>query len=580
MNVSRLRKAALRYRSIAAWLAVIALVVALAPPAAKPDVISANARRPAGPIVVGDDETAGADGSDFSGGPASGAGDSAGRRTGSARALPAGQAARAKNCDARTSRIRFPSIFAPPCVFAVSDNGGTTYQGVSRDEVLVVRYVGQGDPAVDALLRAAGASDSPEEVEASYQSWAELFSANYETYGRRVRIVRFEASAPSDDDAAARADAVRVATELKPFAVIGGPAPFVDELANRGVVVVTQLQRPIEYFADRAPYVWGTQMSSTQAFGHYAEYVGKRLVPGNAVHAGDAALRNSPRKFGLIYLDTAEGIYKPGVDAFERDLGRYGVTLTDKVAYEGDINTAQEQARVVMARMKDKGVTSILFSGDPLAPIFLTNAATDQDYFPEWVMGGGTLTDTIFFARTYNESQWKNAFGISQLWIRPPQASTEVYYQHLWYFGKPPAARAVYEILYQEIFLLFTGIHLAGPALSPASFRDGLNRYPVSGSGAVTQVQRSWGQHGIWPFFDWTGFDNTAEVWWDPDAQGSDEIGNEGGGQYQWVHGGRRYAIGDWPRHPAEVFDPKISRTSYDTLPPQDQFPNYPPPPK
>lgn len=499
------------------------------------------------------------------------------RVAGAASTDAAGPAAGApKNCDPATGRVRFPSVYAPPCVPSVTDNGGATYQGVTADGIKVVLYRGQSDPAVDALIRSAGAADTPEDVLATYRDWIEMFQVNFETYGRRVTLEVIDASGPSDDDAAARADAIKVATEMKPFAVIGGPAAFVDELASRGIVVITQLQRPIEYFADRAPYVYGTQMSSTQAFIHLAEYVGKRLFGRPARHAGSPALQQQTRKLGLVYLDTPEGIYKPGVDAFERELTKYGASLTDRISYEGDINRAQEQARLIISRLKDKGVTSVLFSGDPVAPIFLTQEATAQDYQPEWVIPGGTLVDTNFFGRTYDQDQWAHAFGVSQLWIRPPQEQTEPYYQHVWQFGRPPTAKSTYEIIYQEPWVLFHAIHLAGPNLNPRTFRDGLFSMPVGGAGLFTQVQRSFGRAGGWPFDDWTGFDTVTEVWWDPSANGNDEVGNAGAGMFQFVDGGRRYAPGQWTNDEPAVFDPSRSITHYESLPPNDQYPTYP----
>ena len=212
----------------------------------------------------------------------------------------------------------------------------------------------------------------------------------------------------------------------------------------------------------------------------------------------------------MIYLDTAEGVYRPGVDFLERELARYGASLTDSISYESDISRAQEQARVIIARLKDRGVTTVLFSGDPLAPIFLTQEATRQQYFPEWVIPGGTLVDTNFFGRTYDQRQWAHAFGISQLWIRPPNAQAEAYYQHQQYFGRPPTAAATPEIPYLEIHVLATGIHMAGPNLNPATFRDGLFAFPPSGGGRVTVLQKSWGNHGVWPTTDWTAFDSVS----------------------------------------------------------------------
>lgn len=577
-TVERLKKGALRYRAVAAAVAAAGVIVALSPGVegtgsdllATDDVGgSTSATLLPVPTTAGGALTPGGPGVATTA-PRGGAGPGSPATGGGAAVLPA-------NCDPATGRIKFPSSFAPPCV-AKAKSAGATSSGVTADEIKVVLYRAQPDPTVDALLKAAGATDSREDVLATYHDWFQLFNAHYETYGRRVQLSTIEASGDSTDDAAARADAIRVATEMKPFIVIGGPSPFVDELAQRGIIVITQLQRPNEYYADRAPYVWGSQMSSTQAFTHLGEYIGKRLKGQNAVHAGDASIQSQPRKFGLIYLDTAEGVYRPGVDALERELGKYGVGLTDKVSYISDINRAQEQARVIIARLKEKGVTTVLFSGDPIAPIFMTQEATQQEWHPEWVMPGGTLVDTSFFGRTYDQSQWGNAFGISQLSIRGPFGTSEPYRVHNWHYGRNPTAKATPEIQYQEPLIIFTGIHMAGPTLNPRTFRDGLFNWPVSGAGKLTEIQRSFGRKGIWPFDDYSSFDTVTEVWWDPEAEGIDEIGHQGTGLLQYVNGGKRYGPGEWPTTTPAVFDRSQSRTSYDAIPPGDLPPDYPKP--
>jgi hypothetical protein len=481
------------------------------------------------------------------------------------------------NCDPETGRVKLPSIFAPPCVYPVADNGGATHMGVTATSIRIVVYAGQSNPALSAILRTVGVDDTAEDVVDTAETYIDMFTTVYETYGRVLEFDVVEASGEADDDEASRRDAIR-AEAMEPFLVEGSAAPsaFIDELAARGIPVLTQLQRPNNYFAERSPYIWGSQMDSTKVFLLLAEYIGKRLAGDKARHAGSDELRASDRKFGLIYLDDNENAFRPGVVSFEEELAKYGVTLTDKVAYEFDLDRSQEQARTIMSRFKDRGVTSILFNGDFLTPIFLTREATRQNYFPEWVLSGGTLVDTIFVGRhLYDPPQWRNAFGFSQLWPRPPQEITEPFFQHVWWAGYEPEASNVYEIIYQPILILFTGLHMAGPNLTPATFRDGLFSYPPGGVGAITQVQRSFGNHGYWPFTDYTGFDSVVEVWWDPEAYGEAEQGDEGYGMWQFMDGGRRYTPGQWPSTPPAVGVREGAVTAFDDLPPSDRYPIY-----
>ena len=125
---------------------------------------------------------------------------------------------------------------------------------------------------------------------------------------------------------------------------------------------------------------------------------------------------------------------------------------------------------------------------------------------------------------------------------------------------------------------VFPGIHLAGPELTPETFRDGLYRYPPSGGGP-TQASLA-GDHGIWPDTDWGGGDDATIVWFDPTATGEDEVGNDGTGLYRYANGAQRYTLGNFPDSVEEagLFDYASSVTIFDQVPPEDTTPDYPPP--
>ncbi len=506
-----------------------------------------------------------------------GAGGAAGRR----QVQVSAEAAASASCDPETGRVRIPALYAAPCVPAFGGgNGGATHRGVTADEIVVAVRVNPDNPVISAMLIAAGAEDTTEQIRQTRQDWFDLFEQHYETYGRRVRLVYFDARGEPEDDEAGRSDALYVANELGAFAVCCALTNegFRDELARRGVICLCG-GRDNRYFEERAPYLYGVQPSFEQWMGPVAEYVGKRLAGRNAVHAGDPAYHLMERRIGLLYAEPPQGEYnKVGADHFERELARHGGRLADRVSYVQDVNTANEQARTIVSRLRANNITTLVFWGDPLAPIFLTEEATRQRYFPEYVIAGGNLVDTTFFGRTYHPLQWRNAFGVSQLWARPPQAVAEVFHLFNWHHGRPPTAEASYEILYwTEAWPLYTGIHLAGPDLNPQTFRDGLFSFPPSGGGPTTPLV-SFGNHGLWPHTDWTAFDDVTEVWWNPDEVGEDEIGNVGAGMLRYVDGARRYRAGGWPATDPKVFVMDGSVSKFDELPPEDQYPQYPPP--
>ena len=56
------------------------------------------------------------------------------------------------------------------------------------------------------------------------------------------------------------------------------------------------------------------------------------------------------------------------IEAYREKLIARGVEVTESQNYLLDPGTLQESAATVIARMKEAGVTSVIFNGDPIAP--------------------------------------------------------------------------------------------------------------------------------------------------------------------------------------------------------------------
>jgi hypothetical protein len=487
------------------------------------------------------------------------------------------------NCDPNTGRIMVPTRFAPICVPKfVGDNGGGTYRGVSKDKITVVFFFVAEDAATDAVLTAANANDSDEQIEAQVRDWITYYESHYQMYGRKVDVKFVHASGGATDAAAGRADAIKIADEIGAFAVWNASNnTMVDELVARGVMCFCTVSQPIENYLKWAPYVWTTLLASTQGYVHRAEYIGKRLAAGKAQWAGDPVFQTQPRKFGIMYYDTDDKSYKAGVDFFVQELrDKYGVKPAVVAEYHGYPDTArsQEEARPLIQKFVQAGVSSVICVCDPFGPIFFTQEATRQAYQPEWIITGSALTDTSFFARLYDPTQWRHAFGISYLVARLPEEQSENYRLLQWQFGREPSAPASYGVIRGPLDIFYNGVHLAGPNLKPETFRDGMFAQPVTGENSITAVQVSYGEKGFWPWPDYIAFDDVTEIWWDPSAQGEDELGSNGSGLYRYVDMGKRYLPTKHPSSPPKAFDPANTVTIYDKPPPQDQWPEYPSP--
>jgi hypothetical protein len=490
-----------------------------------------------------------------------------------------GQAKFGPNCDTKTGRVRIPLLYAPQCVPVFSgDNGGATYQGVTAKTITVAVYVPQSNAAVDASLSAAGVADTPEDREATIRGLAKLMEKRLETYGRTVKFEFFRGSGPAADDSAAKADAIKVATQIKAFASFGAPnESYVAELAARGVMCICTSIGPASDYAKYSPYRWGPDlMTGSQNYLNLAEYLGKRVAP-FPVKFGAAEYRGKPRKFGLIYLDNKQGSGTKAANEFSSYLARFRVQLTDRYGYQGDLSKAQEQARTVIARFKQKGVTDVMCFCDPLTPAFFTKEATNQIYFPEWIVTGYFVTDAAVFARTYDQRQWQNAFGIAQLNTPYPVQKRDAWSLWRWGYGSNCPAKGQCQAVFDFVQLFYQGIHLAGPKLTPQNFKAAMFSFKPAGGGP-THPYMSYGPPGLYPFEDYSWIDDMAEIWWDDQATGPDEIGNNGVGLYRWVNKGARYTPGKWLTGETPAFNPQNTVLSYEESPPGDRNPDYPPP--
>jgi hypothetical protein len=486
-----------------------------------------------------------------------------------------------ERCDTEEGVLRI-ALSPPPECFApfVGDNGGATAPGVTDRAIKVVVYLSRGDdPILQFIYRQIGNTDTPDKVWATAQGFNELLGRYMETYGRRVELIRYDATGDIGDAVAATADAETIARDIRPFVVLGGPnltEAFADTLAaNRVMCISCTPGQRTEWYAERSPYVWDVVKNTDQNLRMVAEYITKRL--GGRAEYGGEDVRGRDRVLGMVAISSS-----PASDAlraeFLAQVRAGGKDVVEVATFTDPIGLAA-QAREILARMKARGITTVLYSGDPLAPQALTRTATEQGYFPEWVIMGTTLVDTTIFGRTYDQAQWRHAFGPSNLFARVSPEVAGAGHLYRWYFGTPPPAQQVALVL-PNLQLLYAVLQGMGPAVSPEQFRDVLfSNAPIPGS--VIAPHLSWGDKGLWPGLDFAGVDDQTEVWWDADATCTDEVGNTGVGCWAYAAGGRRYLPGQWPVGEPPLFDRSAdSVVVYDELPPGVVIPDYEPLPR
>jgi hypothetical protein len=484
-----------------------------------------------------------------------------------------------RRCDPKTGRITVPSVYAPPCEVARPGvAGGATSPGVTATAITVVLYEAADDDLAASLQATLDAADVRRDASAKLLA---MYQDRFATWGRELKIVNLKGS--GSDETSARADAVKVASEIGAFASIGGPSQqgaYAEELASRKVLCVgCGLSVPDSEFQKEAPYLWGSLETPEQFLLNVGDYLIERLNHKKASFAGDPAMRARPRVFGSVNFEQDPPVFGAVSKQVDKEGAARGYRPAAKLTYQLVIPELAEKARVLIARLKEKKVTTVIFVGDPIMPIYLTRAATDQDYFPEWVITGTVLTDTTVFGRQYDQRQWAHAFGLSSLPARVPPEEADAWRLYRWYYGTDPKATKTINVLDPAIRLFMTGVHMAGPDLTPETFRDGLFAYPPSG-GSPIYPQVSYGDHGYFRSTDYTSVDDMGEIWWDAKATGFSEQGIEAKGMMRYADGGKRYLPGHMAKDDPHAFRTAGSVTVYPGVPARWAPPSYPSPAK
>ena len=470
---------------------------------------------------------------------------------------------------------------SPPIVGRRSngDNGGATDAGVTGDTITIAYYQSPPNPISDFITGAIANDDTNEENNETVQGFIDIYETFTETYGRSVELVPIEGSGLPDDDVAARADAVRVDEEIGAFMVWGGPIltdAFADELAAREIPCLgCVLGENNEFYEERAPWLFGITASTAQYQDHFAEWLTKQVAGRPAEHAGDD-LAGDDRVFGLLYLESDEDS-AVSADRLEGLLNDGGVELAERVPYQLDPARLQEQAASAIAKLKESGVTSVIISGDPVAPETFTAEATNQDWFPEWIVGPNSLIDTNAFSRVYDQEQWQHAFGVTAGAARIDPSVQGFNFLYEWFHGELAPAATTAPTTAPFVATFFPALQGVGPNLTREGWGAAL-RAGEATPNAISQPSLNWGDDTVWDYEDWLGIDDFTEIWWDPGEVGPDEVRRDGPGMWQFVDGGTRYFPGDWPERDTKAFDPEGAVAFYSEPPAGEAPPDYPSP--
>jgi hypothetical protein len=439
--------------------------------------------------------------------------------------------------------------YSPPCIAFSGDNGGATYRGVTNDEIVVAIRELEGPTAAEIFSDLSGRPvlSSQEAVRDTILALAEYFNANFQFYGRRMRIEFFGGQGNGGSELLgagqerALADAVRVSDEIQAFADLSGvTTPYANALSRQGVVNIGAPYPPIDWFLDRRPFAWSLFPDGTKVVDTVAGWMNARLLDSRIVQfAGEPSMNGQPRVYGVVGPENPE--YQSSGDRFGSQLGGFDIAVG--VTYRLDIASMPNQASNIIAQLKDAGVTTVVCFCDPvMLALGMAPKANEQDYHPEWVTGGLAFVEQDIVGQLIEPGQWSHAFGLAFNAESEPQTNS---FPRSAYAQVRPGSQPAFgvEELYYQMYVLAIGIQMAGPNLTPDTFEQGMFAYP----------QRS-GPRGSWHFApdDYTTVDDFREIWWD-----ADRISPQNAQPGAWVqlNGGARWSNVNLPSGPDPYFE-------------------------
>jgi hypothetical protein len=450
------------------------------------------------------------------------------------------------------------SQYAAPCVAKFTgNNGGATYNGVTASTITVALRrcqdaQGSNAAAVYAENQAAGA-EPPDVGEAHAKQLITYLSQVFELYGRHIQFAPYDGTGKCVDestgngltaacsDANTAANSLHAFTDLNPYNGFYESEPFAQCAAKYHMYLgFAQLYFPESEYQAENPYIWAPTPSCTRGGLQEAEFIGKQLAPYPARWAGTylgVSLNGQPRRFAVM-TPSNQG-YQECADTVQTiDQQQYGVAgdRFDRYNYPLDISQWPQQANSAATQFAAKKDTTVILACDPLIPIFLTQDAHNQQYFPEWMLTGVALTDQDNLAQLWDQTEIKgHLFGLSQLGsyakFQDPNGEAATTLKAA---GIPVNQGTV--LTYYELLPIFDQLQAAGPVLTPANIAAGTRSLPRLGGSTAAD--------GTWYYgTSHTAIIDSREIYYDETKTSPDGKA----GTYVEIYGGRRYEVGQYP---------------------------------
>src|SRR5581483_1652672 len=341
---------------------------------------------------------------------------------------------------------------SPPCVpFFQGDNFGTTYQGVTKNEITVLVYLDYGGYGFAGQFESTppagtyvdidkprlpncppdngAAASNPDQCDQvlirELKGFSRYFNNRFQTYNRHVHYWAYIASASNTSAAQRRGDAATISEKLHPFAFVdaatfGGFNAELDAAMNQqGVLTFSSTlgSLPNSYFRKNAPLSWAFFPDVEHWASLYSTYICEKVAKYPVDHFGNPSGAGSPnggkRKFGFWYTTDPGGpqftqFAELAIQQMQSQCGVTGVTATySKNGFTVDASDTGTEAAQGAAKFQSAGVTTVLYLGGTEGKF--SQALSAIHYFPEIVVAGNLGNDGIGFGQTQTQDAWQNA---------------------------------------------------------------------------------------------------------------------------------------------------------------------------
>ena len=397
--------------------------------------------------------------------------------------------------------------FAPPCVAGVpgaaypGNNGGATWQGVTKDTIEMVTYVPSYGTEVDTILKAQNLDYNADQAAVFNAAFQKFINSHYNLYGRKLRIDTYQGTCSTvpPDYQCLNGELDKMVATYHPYAVVF-IAPLCSacftELSRLKVVNAGGTGFSDAFRAANAPYIYDASMSSTRVEQQFADFWCHQMTSqggsgrvASFAGSGNPAqdFRTKPRVLGITSSNdpdiqaTVKNVLYP---ALEKGCGE---KVTHEYFYANDISTATQQSNAGTAAMNTSNnpATSVLCLCDPVSPLFSYNASATNNYWPEALIASNQAMDIDSSAQSYVDNNgtatlacptpnlgcpFDGAIGIGEAAndVAPADIPAQKVFTASSNGASSPVSPLVLQGFWDNYQMLASLVQNAGPLLTPA----------------------------------------------------------------------------------------------------------------